>query len=170
MRWIALVVSLVLLLASPALAGRRAEIRRNRIKRYVTCATCPRSVVSTVLDKDVIQMQRKEQGTAYGSEDRLFHLYQKATWWFLHGKFTREVRWDAQTGFVNSAWNHWEEVAPREVHKDGGPGPPPWRYRRTEFTFHACWPVVGCVLNSHAWIAQTVRASKSYPYTPAHSW
>jgi hypothetical protein len=161
-----------LLVPGVALAGEHRSIKRNRVdhRAYTTCATCPRSVSIAYDQRSVIELQRKITGTAYSSSGgSLFWFWEKATSWFRNGKFTRKVRWDDGTGFNNGGWNHWEEVKPREYHKDGGPGPPPWRYRRAQFAFKACWPVAGCVLNSHGYVSITARASKTEPFRTGHS-
>lgn len=174
-RVLILVLALGLVFAGTAEAGRRAEIRKNRIHgyRYKTCATCPRVKTSYVTydAKNVIHAQRKEPATAYnGGGSDLFTVWLKAETWFAHGHFTRPINWSSGINYNDGFWNHWDEVpGSASIDTGHGAGPPEYGFRRSNRDLHACWPVVGCVLSSHPYVQITARASKREPFRVGHS-
>lgn len=159
-----------------ASAGRRQEIRKNRVHgyRYKTCATCPRGVMETsymTVDYGTISRSVKVVATAYnGGGTNLFSVFERATSYFHHGHFDRPVSWSANVWYNDGFWNHWDEVpGSRSFDTGGGPGPPEYRFRRVHFDLHSCWPAIGCVLNSHPYVQITARASKRDPFRTGHS-
>lgn len=170
-----LALALGVMFAGTAEAGRRAEVRKNRIDhyRYKTCATCPRVKASYVTydAKSVINAQKKVVATAYnGGGSNLFAVWGKAESWFAHGHFTRAVQWSSGISYNDGFWNHWDEVpGSASIDTGHGAGPPEYGFRRWNKTLHACWPVAGCVLNSHPYVQITARASKAEPFRWGHS-
>lgn len=181
MRKVGIVVLLLLGLVGTTMmgtasAGRRQEIRKNRIHsyHYKTCATCPRvksSYMTVDRSTNTIRRSVKVVATAYnGGGTSLFSVFERATSYFHHGHFDRPVSWSANVSYNDGFWNHWDEVSgSRTFDTGGGPGPPEYRFRRVHFDLHSCWPVVGCVLNSHPYVQITARASKRDPFRTGHS-
>lgn len=170
-----LVLALTVLFAGTAEAGRRQEIRKNRIDhyRYKACRTCPRVKASYITydAKNVIHAQKKVPATAYnaGGSD-LFSVFGTAEEWFAHGHMTRPVKWGANVTYNDGFWNHWDEVpGSRSIDTGGGAGPPEYRFRRWHFDLHSCWPITGCLFNSHPYVQITARASKREPFRWGHS-
>lgn len=166
MRRFAVLLLLALMLGAPQ-AGALTRKARNRVDhyRYVTCSTCPRAP-QTYDGGYVTCITRKVQGIAENRlGDRLYDFWQWGKACFDPPSDFHSMHWDAGTGAGNQWWNAWGEVTPREVHKKQGSGPPPWRYRRTEFSFEASY--AAWTLNEHKWAAQTFRSDGGY--TPGHS-
>lgn len=169
----------VLLVAAPAGASLRSKNRIDHYK-YTPCPTCPRTRVnSVVLDatnrtqrKAIVRKQIKQPATAYNAGGtNLFMVWESAESFIgAHNKFARPVNWGDGVNYNDGAWNHWDEVpGSRNYDTGGGAGPPEYRFRRANFTLHSCWPIAGCVYNSHPYVQITARASRTDPFRTGHS-